>query len=171
MRDSFLKSLKTKAGQGPKRNYLYGNHLQFLVKCCKKENTEDSLSNQESINHLDNHINNVLDPLNTYYVSLPDVSTNYEDNDLSKPKRIKKITTTSRKFDNIEMHILEELKNIKTGNPQLPMSDNEKFFQSFIPYLKDMTEGEKIELQMDILNSLKKIKENRPQNHPVRTVH
>lgn len=166
IKDSFLKSIKTKSGQGPRKNYIYGQYLQFLLYPCKKEYITDSPSNHESMDHLDSHFIDVKESLNTYKNTTPDLTTNYDELREDsfrphKPKRPKQVTTPIRKLGN--MQLLEELKNTITEFPQASfrMSDEEQFFQSFIPYLKDMTEGEKIELQIDILNSVRKIKQNR----------
>lgn len=44
IRDSFLRSLRTKSGDGAKRSYIYSEHLQFLLKIAQKDLTESNYS-------------------------------------------------------------------------------------------------------------------------------
>lgn len=39
IRDSFMRSLRTKTGQGAKKKYIFNEHLQFLLKITQKEET------------------------------------------------------------------------------------------------------------------------------------
>ncbi|KAH9628535.1 hypothetical protein HF086_001142 [Spodoptera exigua] len=68
-------------------------------------------------------------------------------------------------IDSIEAAILKE--NKTTNSESVLTEDN--FFTSFIPYVKDMSEPEKIQLQMDLLSSIQKIKQNRVLHQRVRS--
>ncbi|KAF9413711.1 hypothetical protein HW555_008157 [Spodoptera exigua] len=77
----------------------------------------------------------------------------------------KEPSKTKRKIDSIEAAILKE--NKTTNSERVLTEDN--FFTSFIPYVKDMSEPEKIQLQMDLLSSIQKIKQNRVLHQRVRS--
>lgn len=49
IRDAFTRSLKTKTGDAAKSSYEYGEHLQFLLKSSKKEETFSRLQRKKDV--------------------------------------------------------------------------------------------------------------------------
>lgn len=71
--------------------------------------------------------------------------------------------TKRRELDHIEREIITELKKTKSSTVQ---SDHELLLLSFLPYIRDMREMELMDLQMEILTTIKKIKQKRISKVP-----
>lgn len=142
IRDAFIRSLNVKSGQAAKKPYVYHENLKFLLKFAKKAETDANIVEETEQDH--------------EVIAANDIE-HFEEEGESRKKEPSK---NKRKIDNIEAAILKEIKENKTTNSERVLTED-SFFTSFIPYVKDMSEPEKIQLQMDLLSSIQKIKQNR----------
>lgn len=174
IRDSFLRSLRTNSGQGAKKSYIYGEHLNFLLKIVQKDNTEANYS-QLNTSHDNNDVNEEsLEPqLATGSDPQPHKPTPSETPAPSNSMQpVRKTKKSNRDLDFIEREILTELKKAKQSNelPESPpRTELEILLLSFLPYLRDMSESELMDLQMETLTTIKKIKQNRSFNQHIIT--
>lgn len=172
IRDSFLRSLRTKSGQGAKKSYLYSEHLQFLLKISQKDETESNfrqVQTEDQRNEAEELTDSQLltdESSNppTILQTQPTPSTSRSISS-ERPRQSK----SKRQLDDIEREILSELKKGKqavetcssASHLQQPRSDQEMLVLSFIPYIRDMTEAELMEFQMEVLTTIKNIKKRR----------
>lgn len=161
IRDSFVKSLRTKTGQGFQKKYLYAEQLNFLLKVVDKADTDSNLTDTD----------NTLSPRPGSSTSnTPDPPPLTPEHDIqlpppTLPARKKK----TRESDVLEREILAELKKQanKENNPApltSRMNEKETMLLSFLPYIKDMNETEMMDLHMEILTSIRNIKQKRTLN-------
>ncbi|CAH2090252.1 unnamed protein product [Euphydryas editha] len=149
IRDAFMRSLKTKNGQ-VKKKYLYSEYLQFLLGCQEHSDMENSIICADDESSIE--LNERESQSNFHIIDFVDTNSI---NDIRKTKRSKS------DFNDTEKEPLDHLKRKDTESMS---SNNENFFTSFLPYIYDMTESEKLELHMDILKSIKDIKQSRTQS-------
>lgn len=170
IRDSFLRSLRTKSGQGATKSYIYSDHLQFLLKMAQKDETESNFSRagiqDDSITEDEEFMESHLPTVSTSRYAPKSTSQTQPAPSNSNEHRSK----SKRQLDVIEREILTELKKVKQSDePPLgnafhshhPRSDQEMLLLSFLPYTRDMSETELMDLQMEILTTIKKIKQRR----------
>lgn len=165
IRDSFMRSLRTKSGQGAKKIYMYGEHLQFLLKLAKKDETESNLS-QANFECCDGVENSLEVPSPAQSVA-SNSSLQAQPCELTAkdytPACNKGNKTKRRELDPIEREIIMELKKTKSSTHQ---NDHELLLLSFLPYIRDMSETELMDLQMEILTTIKQIKQKRISKLP-----
>ncbi|KAF5277504.1 hypothetical protein FQR65_LT03842 [Abscondita terminalis] len=150
LRDAFVRSLKKKSGQGVQRKYLYHDQLQFLLKIVSKDETVSSIPETAFDNDsTEDYQNDSLLPLH----STPPTS---EDNSRELKRRR---NSKGNKRDPIEEEILKKLRE---SSP--PPDEDQAFFQSVIPSVRKMSEDEKMEFRMGVLQLLHKIKQKRQFN-------
>lgn len=147
IRDAFMRSLKTKSGQAAKNNYIYHEHLLFLLAWNEPSETESSLlldfgDTAQGDSEIDE--DGVTEKEN-----IPSTS----EASVSKPSSKK--TRSQKDLNFLEKEIMLELKRQKL--------EECSFFKSFEPYITDMSENEKLQLHMDILKSISSIKSLRVQ--------
>lgn len=96
----------------------------------------------------------------------PTPSTSRSTSSIHRPK-------SKRQLDDIEREILSELKKGKpavescsghASHLQHSRSDQEMLLMSFIPYIRDMTETELMDFQLEVLTTIKNIKRRRVLN-------
>lgn len=151
------------------KKYIYSDHLQFLLKIAAKEETTTNysktidecnesegypLSPVESLNSSSNHIDQTVEDEPIINLIEPEVQSSQRS--VVNPLKIGQKRKKSSAIDRIENEILNELKR-----PQIKPSDHELLMSSFVPYLRDMSETELMDLQMDILSSIRRIKQAR----------
>ncbi|KAG8172422.1 hypothetical protein JTE90_015796 [Oedothorax gibbosus] len=147
IRDAFIRSTRCKSGQGAKKSYIYSEHLQFLLAIYEPSETESSTLGGET-----EQVEEESDPF--------EPTTSTSDSNLSTAGRKKlgnKSTRSARELNNIENEIMHALKK--------PCKEKENsFFASFEDYITDMTEGEKMEVHMGLLQTIMQVKCARTQN-------
>ncbi|XP_045451867.1 uncharacterized protein LOC123660890 [Melitaea cinxia] len=148
IRDAFMRSLKTKNGQ-VKKKYLYSEYLQFLLGCQALNEMDSSMCGDEE-NSMELHERESQSSI--HIIDFVDTNSMHDTRKAKRPKR---------DFDDTEK---ESLDRSKCKELESMSNSNENFFTSFLPYIYDMTESEKLELHMDILKSIKDIKQNRTQS-------
>ena len=168
IRDAFLRSLRTKSGQAAKKSYMYAEHLQFLLKAAKKGITTSNLTQDNSEDEKDEIENSSQVPSPAQSVS--DLNHNLDTTTESSIRSTEPASNTStqkktntnkkkRQLDPVEQEILSEIKKSKPSH-----NEHELMMLSFVPYIRDMNETELMDLHMNILMSIKSIKEKRSSN-------
>lgn len=132
VRDAYLRSIKTKSGQGACKPYVYAQHLEFLLKI------SESAETASNYNH---------DTVEISEDSLSDICP--------RPK----INRKKKELDPIEREILAHIN--KPTTQETIRSDSETILLSFSMYMRDMTEEELLEFQMETLKTIKNIKRRR----------
>lgn len=177
VRDAFMRSLRTKSGQGAKKKYIYSEHLNFLLKVAQKDETESNFT-QDSFQGETEEEHVLQSPLagssnaTDTRVDIPPTSANTPSAVLPPIKHAqdtKKGAKSKRELDFIDREILTELKKLKSSENESrsgpsvhPVrSDNETVLLSFVPHTRDMNETELMELHIAILNKIKEIKDKR----------
>ncbi|XP_076256299.1 uncharacterized protein LOC143193794 isoform X2 [Rhynchophorus ferrugineus] len=170
IRDSFLRSLRTKSGQSAKKKYIYSDYLQFLLKIAHKGDresnfsqaaTEDDSTEVEELTELE---------MPTAYLqySYNSASPVHSDPSASRSSSNKHRPKSKRQLDDIEREILSELKIGKQScapcSGKHPRSDQEILLWSFLPFIRDMCEAELMDFQMEVLTIIKNIKQRRDSN-------
>ncbi|CAH1969511.1 unnamed protein product [Acanthoscelides obtectus] len=142
IRDAFVRSLKKKSGQGAQRKYVYHDQLQFLLQVMNKDETISSISDEEVHQGEETENSNEVPP--TPAISKASSRSSHA----SKTRQGRK-----RLADPIELEIRKKLNE--------PSNEDESFFNSVVPMITTMSEEEKIEFRMGVLQLIQKIKRNR----------
>ena len=149
IRDAFVRSLKGKSGQAAKKSYIYHDHLMFLLATQEPSQTESSTILDENTD-----VNDSLITESQKSGSLDGAIS--EEKTINKER--KRPRRNNKELTYIENEIINELKRPRVEEPKC------QFFTSFENYLTDMSESEKLELHMRILQSITEIKSKRTQN-------
>ncbi|XP_067636155.1 uncharacterized protein hng2 [Eurosta solidaginis] len=165
IRDSFLRSLRTKRCPGAKKRYIYSEHLQFLLKLGQKDDTETNFS---QVGTKDDSID-VEDLMNsqppTTSRSEPKSTTQSLSTPLSNRLTSRENRTRSNiQWNDVDREILSGLKKAKHSDESCSShsrSDHEMLLLSFVPYIRDMNETELMDFQMETITTIKKIKRER----------
>lgn len=153
IRDAFMRSLRTKSGQGAKKCYMYGDHLQFLLKVADKDDTD---SNYQQFEDESQQINSATTTETLEFETCETFSGE------STPSTSRHSNKSKRRgpLDEIEREILSELKK-KKDSIEPCRSDQEILLMSFLPFIRDMRESELMDFQMSVLQNIKTIKQRR----------
>lgn len=162
IRDAFLRSLRTKSGQGAKKFYIYSEHLQFLLKISQKDETDCNFRQTET-----EHDSTAVEEFAES--RLPDARSPCSPKSQPVPSTSRTTSKSKRHLDDLEREILCELKkgrqSIDSGNASHShRSDQEMILLSFLPYIRDMSETELMDFQMEVLTTIKTIKQRRVSN-------
>lgn len=167
IRDAFLRSLRTKTGKGARKKYIYSEHLQFLLKLAEKEETESNFRQctVQGVTKIEEISQSLLEGADISSVDTPPVMLTGTEHRASRNK----CTEYKRGLDFMEREILTEPKKVKhsenaprpDATTLLPRTDHEMLLLSFLPYTRDMSETELMDLQMAILKNIKEIKDRR----------
>ncbi|XP_047540721.1 uncharacterized protein LOC125073748 [Vanessa atalanta] len=144
IRDTFVKTLKTKMGR-PRRKYLLYDHLKFLIKVTSTDedfsvgyNTEDS---------------------STYMkveIESPKETTSYR----KRSKKSDYIEEEPKKIKDIEKTEVDYVEVDECNDPRI-MNEDEAFFASLLPSVVKYSEDERLEFRIEVLAVMKRIKEKR----------
>ncbi|CAH2099091.1 unnamed protein product [Euphydryas editha] len=144
IRDTFVKTLKTKMGR-PRRKYLLYEHLKFLIKVTSTDedftvdfNAEDSSSYMK--------IERESPKETTSHKKRSRKSDYYEE----EAKR-------SKDCDKTEVDYVE----VDECNDPRIMNEDEAFFASLLPSVVKYSEDERLEFRIEVLAVMKRIKEKR----------
>jgi hypothetical protein len=128
IRDSFVKSLKKKSGQSANKKYLYHDNLLFLLKIVQKDDTQSSIDESQDVNEL-------------------------PEEEAETTGTTPKITSNPRKKarlqDSIDREILDALNK--------PPDKDEAFFISITPAVRKMSDKDKLDFKMQVLQVIKNI--------------
>lgn len=156
VRDAFLRSLKCESGQSSKKKYIYGEHLQFLLKTGQKCQTVNNYHDEDE----DMLVNDGSSTTDVFQQDEFEDQINPTQSEIPVPMQtVAKSRQTKKKvLDPIEREILKEIKRPKLHAER---SDHEMILSSFIPHIRDMTDSELLEFQMRTLETIKHIKQSR----------
>lgn len=155
IRDAFVRSLKKKSGQAMQRKYVYHDQLQFLFKVVNKDETISSISDTE-IGDVEQEFEIPISPENT-----PTTSEGSSQLSLVSKKQSNRKRMAERMADPIESEILKRLKE-----SSVPVDEDESFFNSMVPTVRKMSDDEKLEFRMGVLQLIQKIKLKRQISSP-----
>lgn len=154
IRDSFQKSEKQqkalkKSGSRKvtPRTYIYGPQLQFLKKTFQERMTDDSLSYDSQQQIESTNISQQEDSLEDTHSTLENDKRQGDNFNFKTPKYGK------RKTDPIELELMSVIKE----KPDRHLS----FFRGIIPSLNSFSEDEILEFQMNVLQTIKSIKQRK----------
>lgn len=144
IRDTFVKTLKTKMGR-PRRKYLLYEHLKFLIKVTSTDedftvdfNTEDSSSYMKTERES------------------PKESTSHRKKS-RKSEYYEEEAKKSKDSDKTEVDYVE----VDECNDPRIMNEDEAFFASLLPSVVKYSEDERLEFRIEVLAVMKRIKEKR----------
>ncbi|XP_044759189.1 uncharacterized protein LOC123316933 [Coccinella septempunctata] len=143
IRDAFVRSLRREGDSGFHRKYIYYDDLHFLLKVLQKD---DYLTNM--VNMEDAEIKVECDP-----ISLDAPSTSKE---VSCQNPITWSNTKRRRLEFLE---LETSQKPKTESSTL--DEDEAFFLSLLPSVKKMSDDEKLDFRMGVLQVIQKVRQKR----------
>lgn len=147
IRDTFIKSLKTKSGQAAKKKYVYSDNLQFLLKTVTPDETDSSIptqpdsedrpeSQQSSTSHLDQ--------------SFPSTSKSTQES--------KKRTGTKR-LNTVDAEILKAIQATPAESDLV--DDDRAFMMSLLPTVKKLNDDDKFEFRIEVMQLLRSFKNRR----------
>lgn len=149
IRDTFVKTLKTKMGKR-KHKYILHEHLTFLLKVASLNDdyymdysSEDIAmfkTERDNPNEISTDVN--ID------ISLP-----------KKPKKLEYIEEPSRTID-FDKSELDYVEMDECNDPRI-MNEDEAFFASLLPTVVKYSEDERLEFRIEVLAVMKKIKDQR----------
>ncbi|KAL0810134.1 hypothetical protein ABMA28_010929 [Loxostege sticticalis] len=136
IRDTFVKTLRTKMGK-TKRRYIYHDLLKFLI-------------SEVSGGHKD-----YAEEANVSYMKEENAS---EEEVVQPRKRRKKEAPPEppKVYDTNDIDFVE----VEESDPRL-MNEDEAFFASLLPTVVKYNEDERLEFRIEVLNVMKKLKDNR----------
>ncbi|GJQ76699.1 hypothetical protein Trydic_g15551 [Trypoxylus dichotomus] len=146
------------------KSYLYAEHLQFLLPSNEHNDTDSNIS---QLNHSqEESVGPIEERLST-----PNAGTIVQPMHFTNLPPTRRINRTKREPDDIEKDMLLELKKPKALNFSVPLSTSHEisaaqyksgtFFASFLPYIGDMSEYERLDLHTEIIIAIKRIKKKR----------
>ncbi|GBP86209.1 hypothetical protein EVAR_68016_1 [Eumeta japonica] len=149
IRDTFVKSLKSKMGR-PKRKYLFYDHLKFLLKIVPEEEwvEEDIPVKQE------------VDAKETSKRKRAKRSSDFDYSYSQDEPASSKDTDYQPAFNDIDFIECEEIDSSKINDPRV-MNEDEAFFASLLPTVVRYNEDERLEFRIEVLAIMKRIKQNR----------
>jgi hypothetical protein len=151
IRDSFVKSLKKKSGQSANKKYLYHDNLLFLLKIVQKDDTQSSIDESQDVNELPEE----------------EAETPVDE---STSGTIPKITSNPRKKARLQNSIDREILDALNKPPD----EDEAFFISITPAVRKMSDEDKLDFKMQVLQVIKNINnKNRyaPPSVPASPIH
>ncbi|XP_028175760.1 uncharacterized protein LOC114363986 [Ostrinia furnacalis] len=166
IRDTFVKSLRAKMGKS-KRRYIYYDLLKFLISEIRGEDHEEE---------------EFVEEVNVPYMK----EENPSEGEIEPRKRSKRLEKSddsctpvqetsfkehitrkrSKKKETAEQTKVYESSNdidfveVEDSDPRL-MNEDEAFFASLLPTVVKYNEDERLEFRIEVLNVMKKLKENR----------
>ncbi|XP_068624795.1 uncharacterized protein [Battus philenor] len=145
IRDTFVKTLKTKMGK-PKKKYLLYDHLKFLTKI-----TPEVESNVDY---------NIDVPLSFFKIDKEEKvchsKRKFKEIDESEETSTKKsIVNDCDTSNDLEIQSIDE-----SSDPRL-MNEDEAFFASLLPTVVKYNEDERLEFRIEVLALMKNIKDRR----------
>ncbi|XP_049881917.1 uncharacterized protein LOC126377905 [Pectinophora gossypiella] len=157
IRDTFIKTLKTKMGR-PKKKYLLYDHLKFLIKVVpEEERNEEYPSEEPSYSYMKQEVE-------------PEEGTSYgtkrkkrDNGDYTpKKKRDKEVTDTSfEEPDHDAYDTNDAIDFVEVDSDPRLMNEDEAFFASLLPTIVKYSEDERLEFRIEVLAVMKRIKDKR----------
>jgi hypothetical protein len=143
-RDAFMRSLRKKSGQAATKKYLYADFLQFLLKITEKDETESSICGEGKNESTETREEGETE---TVVQQMGEASTSSRDAGTLQHRR-RKATNVS---DEIDRKILTSLVKIEPD-------EDEAFFISVLPSVRQFSADDKLDFRMIVLKAIKDIK-------------
>ncbi|CAG9569905.1 unnamed protein product [Danaus chrysippus] len=144
IRDTFVKSLKSKAGR-PRRKYLLYDHLKFLIKVTATEEDCTEYNNDES------------------YIYMKPEKLSPQEPSKKRSKKSEYDEPKQKEYDKNDMDFVE----VDECNDPRIMNEDEAFFASLLPSVVKYNEDERLEFRMEVLAIMKRIKDKRKWTNDV----
>ncbi|XP_045456639.1 uncharacterized protein LOC123666578 [Melitaea cinxia] len=142
IRDTFVKTLKTKMGR-PRRKYLLYEHLKFLIKVTSTDedftvdfNTEDSSS----------------------YMKIERESPKDSTSHRKRSRKSDYYEEEAKKSKDSDKTEVDYVEVDECNDPRI-MNEDEAFFASLLPSVVKYSEDERLEFRIEVLAVMKRIKE------------
>ena len=142
VKDSFIKSLKNKSGQATSKKYIYHDDHQFLMKIVQKDGTVSSMGDSQQL-------------LDSEDEKQPETDVEVHSQNTSKE------TYNQRKKSRLQQDIDREVLKALSSSNTAPDED-ETFFIS-VPAVRRMSEEEKLDFRMSVLQLIKYISSRRKE--------
>lgn len=133
--------MKKKSGQATSKKYIYHDNLQFLLKIIKKDDTVSSMEHSEQL------IDSDEEKQEETVVDIQSQNTPRQTCNQRKKPRLQ---------EDVDREILQVLRSSNTAP-----DEDEAFFMSLIPSVRRMSEEEKLDFRMSVLQVLKDINSRR----------
>lgn len=151
IRDTFMKSLKTKSGQGAKKKYIYSDNLQFLLKTVTPAETDSSIQITES--QVDSEDRPEVQQSSTSHLdqSIPSPST-------STSTQSRK--TGTKRLNTVDAEILKALQATNNAESEL-LDDDRAFLMSLLPTVKQLNGEDRFDFRIEVMQMLRRFKSRR----------
>ena len=144
IRDTFMRSLRKKSGHAATKKYLYADFLQFLLNITEKDETESSIcgegNNECTETREEEETETAVQQMDEASTSSTEAAT------LQHRKR-----KTTKVNDEIDKKILKSLEKIEPD-------EDEAFFISVLPFVRQFSADDKLDFRMIVLKAIKDIK-------------
>lgn len=150
IRDTFIKSLKTKSGQGAKRKYIYSDNLQFLLKTVTPDETDSSIPIDFQVDSQDrpeiqqSSISDLEQPI-------PSPSTSTSSQSMKR--------TGTKRLNTVDAEILKAIQ--ATPAETESVDDDRAFLMSLLPTIKQLNDDEKFDFRIEVMQLLRRFKNRR----------
>lgn len=151
IRDSFVKSLKKKTGEARKKKYIYHDNLTFLLKVVQSDDTQSSLDDSQYDEQS----------------QITESQTEEEEEEAAADKTTQvqscKITAKAKDTYNPpkRARLQEEVDRRILTALEKPPDEDEAFFVSITPTVRKMTDEEKLEFRMEVLQVIQRIQKRK----------
>ncbi|KAM3962916.1 uncharacterized protein ACR2FA_003013 [Aphomia sociella] len=173
IRDTFVKSLKTKMGK-PKRKYLLHQHLKFLTKVVTNDEDSLELADDASNSYLkqeepeDETVaesisarkKSKLEDSADDYIATESLNNTHNTRKRSKRVEYKEedVFANTREFENNSALNFVEVEEV--NDPRV-MNEDEAFFASLLPTVVKYNEDERLEFRIQVLAVMKRLRDNK----------
>ncbi|KAL4104697.1 hypothetical protein QTP88_019979 [Uroleucon formosanum] len=158
IREAFVKSLKKKSGQYTSKKYLYHDHLTFLLKVVQSDDTESSIDDTQHDKYsLLNEDHDIRESESNIEIQSQQNVSVVQNDKRNFPKKAR----LQERQEDIDRQILKALEN--------PPDEDEAFFISITLSVRKMSDEDKLDFQMNVLQLIKDIN-RRANNHPPSTI-
>lgn len=152
IRDTFIKTLKTKSGQPAKKKYIYSDNLQFLLKTVTPDETDSSMPNEydsesrpESQHSSTSHVEQ----------SIPSPSTSTCTSTQSRSRT----GTGTKRLNTVDAEILKALQ--ATPAESELVDDDRALLISLLPTIKQLNDDDRFEFKFEVMQLLRRFKNRR----------
>ncbi|CAH1984152.1 unnamed protein product [Acanthoscelides obtectus] len=157
IRDSFVKSLKKKSGQATTKKYMYHDNLTFLLKVVQSDDTQSSIDDTQDNEH------SLLKETQNEAERESEVQVQLQKNINPMPAGNRNTSKKPRLQEDVDKRILTALEK--------PPDEDEAFFLSITPSVRKMSEDDKLEFRMNVLQLIKNINMRNKMQSPAFASH
>lgn len=148
IRDTFIKSLKTKSGQAAKKKYIYSDNLQFLLKTVTPDETDSSIPTQ---NDSESRPESQQSSHSHHDQSIPSPST-------STSSTIRRGT---KRLNAVDAEILKAIQANPAESESELIDDDRAFMISLLPSVKELNDDDRFDFRIEVMQLLRRFKNRR----------